>query len=700
VFLKVIGAVVSLPLLFFLPGLALVRSRLFNGAGESWVQRLVLVIGLSVAIASLLALLMAEAGYLRIWLLDLVLAAIATLPRLIFGGTPRRVFFPRPGRWELVIVIVLVALSLIMFFRPAEFVAGEGDPAYYYTIGFNIAHTGQVNVTDASVTRMSDYELGTFYVNNIAQVDPFHLVNRATGKIQPLLYHMLPVWIGIFIMLFGAFGGLYVIPVFALLGLLVIYALARRMAGVPGAAAAGLLAATFTLSVWFARIPLSEIMGAFFLMCSLLFFVDFLKSDDTLMGLASALAVTSAACVRPEAALAFVPMIVVMAVRMVTKRYRTADYVTANALLAAGVAVLVYIKVAEFDYVSANFSKVVKIFGSHANMNTFLIVMAALLAVGFVVFNLRPLQRWLARAGDALRKRTERRAHVLVKVAQGVLALLVLAAFVFLMNFGRGTATARAPQKMFINTAILFGGIAVIVFVAGLCMLIFAAEQLSFSFMAAFLVIGLSFGVQGSSLALGLYPWDSRRFMTVTVPLLLVGFGYLVSLLWKRRGVVLKVVAIVALTSFLFVFAWHDATIYNLVDYKGMNASLTQLAGKMDDDVVVFVDPYNAEVFGVALRYQHGVDARKVFILRSPRGFTRMVKEYQRQGRRVLIDTADMHLKNVRFTRVINSLVKFEPAFTYDISYPHLVPAAGSGFPKKATTQDHQLKFYYVVPRA
>ncbi len=213
---KIIGAVVSLPLLLLLPGLALLRGRLYCGVGDSWAERLLFVVGTSAGISSLLALLMAEAGYLRIWLLDLVLAAVTLLAFIAFGDTRRAVFFPRPRRRELLAVAAILLVAVVMFARPAEFVAGEGDPSYYYNIGYHLAHSGEMNVHDGSVPALSDYEISTFYVNDIAQFDAFQLRDRAAGRLQPLLYHLLPAWIGIFIMLFGPFGGLWVTPLFAL----------------------------------------------------------------------------------------------------------------------------------------------------------------------------------------------------------------------------------------------------------------------------------------------------------------------------------------------------------------------------------------------------------------------------------------------------------------------------------------------------
>src|SRR5450756_1562911 len=116
--------VITLPLLFFIPGFVLLRGRLFSSNDMPWIEKLLLAVVLSVSAASLIALFLAEVGYLRIWLLDLLLAALAIAARLIFGGQKTPIFSPRPVRWEIVIIILLCLLSLLMFFRPAEYVAG------------------------------------------------------------------------------------------------------------------------------------------------------------------------------------------------------------------------------------------------------------------------------------------------------------------------------------------------------------------------------------------------------------------------------------------------------------------------------------------------------------------------------------------------------------------------------------------------
>ncbi|MBK5093988.1 MAG: glycosyltransferase family 39 protein, partial [Actinobacteria bacterium] len=505
--------------------------------------------------------------------------------RLIFKDTKTKIFSPGPVRWEIVVVAMLVLLSLIMFFHPAEYVAGEGDPEYYFNNGYHLAHTGSMSVYDKSVPKMSEFEIGTFYYDGIAQFFPFHLRNRATGRIQPLLYHLLPTWIGIFIMLFGTWGGLYVVPLFALLGMLALFALARRFAGLIGATIGTLLGILFFLQVWFSRAPVSETFCQLFVLAAILFFYEFLSSKDILVGIAAAASVTAAATARPEAVVMVIPMLIVMAARMFKERYRAGDYAFVNALLLGQVYIWFYVRFAEYHYVRTNVAKVIKFLGPQNGMNIFLILWALLIGAALVFFNLPLINRLLVRIGGRVSARLEDYRQDIARSAKAALALAALATFVYL---GSAPASADSPQKFFYNTALLFGGLTVFVFVAALCLLIYEMDSLGTSFLIAAFVIVNTLSLQESSLALGQFPWDARRFMLVVVPMLMVGFGYLAGRLWKTKRVELRALTIAASVCFLVLFCYYLAPIYNHTDYKGIDRQLTALSKKMDGDVVIF----------------------------------------------------------------------------------------------------------------
>lgn len=694
--MRILGAVITLPLLFFIPGYVFLRTRLFSSKDMPFIEKLLLAVVLSVSAASLIALFLAEAGYLRIWLVDLLLGALAVGARLVFGDEKTRIFSPRPLRWEVAIVAILVLLSLVMFFRPAEFVAGEGDPEYYFNNGYHLAHTGSMSVYDRSVPKMSEFEIGSFYYTGIAQFFPFHLRNRATGRIQPLLYHLLPTWVAIFIMLFGTWGGLYVVPLFALLSMLALFALARRFSGLLGATIATLLGTLFFLQVWFARAPTSEVFCQLFVLAAILFFYEFLSTGDILTAVAAAASATAASTARPEALIMVIPMLVVMAARMFKERYRAGDYVFVNAILVGQVYVWLYVRFCEFQYVSSNFGRIIRLFGRESNMNTFLIVWALLIGAAFVFFNLPAINRFFAKAGVRVSERIKRYRQYIARSGKAALSLATLATFIYSYTV---SAKADSSYRFLFNTALFFGGVAVFVLVAGLCLLIYEVDSFGTSFLVASFVIVNTLSLQESSLALGRFPWDSRRFMLVVVPMLAVGFGYLASRLWKTKRIELRTLAIAASAFFLILFCYYLAPIFNLPEYKGVDRQLTVLAKRMDKDVVIFTGGYLGETVGLPLRYQHGVDARKIFTLSDPVRFTELVKKYNREGKKVLLEASGIGANEIPYNPAVRDLLDFKKAFKMQITYPRLFPVS-SGRPSKTGIDKHETEFYYLEPKA
>jgi len=693
--LRILGAVITLPLLFFIPGYVFLRTRLFSSKDMHWIEKILLAVVLSVSAASLIALFLAEAGYLRIWLLDLLLATLAVAARLLLGDIKTPIFTPRPVRWEIVVVVVLVLLSLLMFFRPAEFVAGEGDPEYYFNNGYHLAHTGSMSVYDRSVPKMSEFEIGSFYYTGIAQFFPFHLRNRATGRIQPLLYHLLPTWIALFIMLFGTWGGLYVVPLFALLGMLALFALARRFSGLLGAAIATLLGTLFFLQVWFSRAPTSEVFCQLFVLAAILFFYEFLSTGDILIGVAAAASATAASTARPEALIIVIPMLLVMAARMFRERYRAGDYAFVNAILLGQIYVWFYVRFCEFQYVSSNFGKVLRLFGRESNMSRFMLAWAILIGLAFIFYNVPVINRYLVKVGERVSNRFKQYTAALNKGLRVALSLGILATFVY---FYIAPRASNASQKFFTNTALFFGGVTVFIFVLCLCLFVYELDSLGASFLiATFLMANILF-LQESSLALGRFPWDSRRFMLVVVPMLAVGFGYLANRLWMTRRVAFRTLVIIASAFFLILFCYYLAPIFNLTEYKGVDRQLTAYAKKMDKDVVIFTGGYLGETVGLPLRYQHGVDARKIFTLSDPARFAELVEKYNREGKKVMLEASGIGANEIPYNPAVRDLLEFKKAFKMQITYPRLFPVS-SGRPSKTGVDKHETEFYYLEPK-
>ena len=696
------GVLFTVPLIFFLPGYSLARGRPFKG-DLTWIEKLLLTISLSVSAASLVALLTAEVGFFRIWLVDVLLAAISAAGLLLFRNRRGRFLSLLPKARELAFLALLILLCLLMFFRPAEYVMGEGDPEIYFNIAYNLSRTGRISIYEPSVREMSEAELNTFYYRGAEQFFLFHLRDRAKGRIQPLVNHLLPVWMALFSSIFGKLGGLYVLPVFALLGVLAVYAIARRLAGLPGALVASLLSATCFLWMWFARIPNTEVFAAFPVLASFLFFMRYLDEGDGLVAFASALSITAASLARPEALLFTVPMLLVVIYRMFAQGFTKADYLLSNTLLAGAAVTLVYIRLFAFEYVSANFGKALKPLARHSVMNLALLAGGALVAIAFVFYNARPLHRYLFRIGSRVERGMGVARQHISTAFRAVLSFTVLAAFFYLYRFTpTGTRGPASPRNIFTNTAATLGGVGVFVFVAGLCLLIFEARTPGFSFLLAFAVVTSALARAESSADLGLYPWFSRQYMVVVIPLFFVGFAYLFERVWElktARRVELRTTALLVFTSFLIVFLAFDAPVLGHRELAGTERQLAALSRRLEGKVVIFTNWYSGETVAMPLRYQYGVDTRKVFDLSDARSFAGIIKRYDDEGRKVLIEMSGVDSGVIHCNRKLYRLLQFEPAFDAVISYPRMFPTQ-DGSPGELIIERSPLKFYYVTPRA
>lgn len=692
---KIIGVLVTLPLAFFLPGYALFKSRLFTEFRMQWLAKLLFAIAVSAVAASLVALFLAEVGYLKIWLLDIVLAALTIGIRLAFGSTGRSFFVSRPKRSEVLAVAALCILAVGLFFRPFEFVIGDGDPGYYFNTGYNIAATGKVNIYDAAVPKMSNQQLETFFSNSIMQFYPYHLRDRATGRIQPLLYHQLPVWISVFISLFGTWGGFFVVPLLALLSILFIFAFVRRYTSLFGALAAAGLLALFFPQMYFARMPISEIASQFFILAALFFFLEFTRSKGPAMALAVAGAATVAMTLRAEAMIIAVPLLIVELVEVFRGKYEKGDVVFTNTMLLGLLFTWLYINSAEYQYFASNAQRVVRAFGGNVGMHRLMTVFLISIAGAALFFNLPFLRRLCARAGSAVGRAAARMRLNFGKAATGVLAAATLGLFLYLYFYAPATTgSAESPHNFFFNTALFFGGIAVFVFVAGLCWFIYESGSAGFSFVLFFSIFALSAAFSESGVTAGYLPWLSRRFMTLVIPALFIGFGYLAGRLWESRRTWLRPAVALTVALFLAFFMYAARPIVNFVQFQGVNAQVANLADKAGGNLLVFTNGFEGEAIGIPLRYQYGVDARRAYQLGPQVNFAKTVREYNAKGRKVLLETKALSLMGSGLLKTVS----LEKEFTVRIAFPRLY-SSYTVLPRLRGDEVHNITFYNVVPK-
>jgi len=594
------------------------------------------------------------------------------------------------------VVLLLLIIGGLLFFRVDNYIVGDSDPGYYFNNGYHIAQTGSVTVYDSSIPQMSDFEISAFYNKGIVQFFSFHLRNRQTGKIRPLLYDMLPAWIGLFIMLFGRMAGLYVVPLFSLLAMLMVYAIARRYAGIWASFAGAVLATLFFPQVWFSRYPVSEIFAQFFILAALLFFLQMRENDNPMAGLASALALAVAATARPEALLIILPPLIIIIVDMIRGKFRTGQRVFINTLLVSMIYLWIYIRFAEYEYFYKHTFSLLKVAKSRHGVDILMYVAMGLILAGLVVFNLKPLHRLLSRIGLGLKRRYGSRVPRFSLALRVALAVMVVFIFIFYYFIEPGSSDlVFSSSHYFFNMAVFFGGIGIFVFAAAFALMVVREDNVT-SFLFASVVIMYVVAFSENKVTSPYLPWEARRYMSVAIPLLFVGAAYAFSFLWSRRNLFLRVLTVGIAAGFIVMFSIFIAPIFNHVDYRGIDKQLAKFAARAGGDVVIFTDPFLAEMMGVPLRYQYHIDSRTGYYLNDAVGLESMVRKYNKRGRKVILELGGDGVPT--FDPAILDKFSIEPAFSETISYPRLSITYNSR-PQKVGSQVFGLNFFYLEPR-
>jgi len=178
---------------------------------------------------------------------------IVGLAVLAWRFEPRRLQLDIAG---LIPAVVGLALAAVFFFTGFEYGTGDRDPGVYVETGAAIARTHSLPFTDDLVSAglPGGVSPGAEWPGLWDQ--PGH-----PGKIFPQFYHLWPALMAT-AKDAGGFTGLFNLgPLVGLIAVALAVAIARRIAGMPGAWTAALILPTNMLEVWQAKYPSAEIFG-------------------------------------------------------------------------------------------------------------------------------------------------------------------------------------------------------------------------------------------------------------------------------------------------------------------------------------------------------------------------------------------------------------------------------------------------------
>jgi len=281
-------------------------------------ERGLLLLFIPIASLSLIGMILAELG---VFTLGRALAgtAILTIGGWVFArrdlrSEPEPVAMPR---WVALLFAAALLVAAPLFSQPGEYLVEGYDSSVYLAIGESVYRTGALVTADPLLSLIPAEDRPALMG---ADRDWPHLVNRFPGGIQittnqdlvvPNFFHLLPVWIAVFLGLAGPQGGYYVNVVFASLSVLVTGLIGRRAWSAPAGTVSALLLAVNFGQVWYARQPSSEILAQFLLLAAILFTLMACDRHSRIAGACAGAAVGLAGLVRIDVLFLFGPLGVV-----------------------------------------------------------------------------------------------------------------------------------------------------------------------------------------------------------------------------------------------------------------------------------------------------------------------------------------------------------------------------------------------------
>jgi hypothetical protein len=214
----------------------------------------------------------------------LVLMRRESSPRLVAAAPSRRSLLPA------LLLLIILAFALFLRVPPSLYVHGGQDQGVYVNMSQHFVRSGGIFIHDEMLEEAFSGK-GPFAeaIRPLFKLPPpevtiedhyegyrvagFYLGDKETGRVVPQFFHLHPMWLALFSLMFGFPRSVYALTVFSLLALAAVFHLSKR---VFDSQAAALLTVAFLainiIQVWTNRFPVSETIAQAFLFGGLLFY--------------------------------------------------------------------------------------------------------------------------------------------------------------------------------------------------------------------------------------------------------------------------------------------------------------------------------------------------------------------------------------------------------------------------------------------
>ena len=658
---SILKTIILIPIILIIPGAVIVLYVRDRSQADLILSEIIfLSLGISVAVSSFAGLVLAELGQFSLTKLSIVLLSLSALVAIAWlirrKGVERS--WSKSPWWWVVGLLLLIIISSFLFIGRSEPMLNEADPRPYLVEGVNIAQNGKIPLVNRMLPQLSEDEVVLLYGEKALRGDQeygthlwdheyatgFLIEDPAKGEVRTRYFPLYSVMIAISYRLLGLRATLTVMnPFLAILALLLIVLLVRRLLGGKIALLAGLILVVNPLMVWFARYPIPEFYAQLMVTLGIFCFALYYPwgerpSGKGYWGLLSAVAFSLAPTAKFDLYLILFPLAGIIFLIYALKVVRREKFAY---LLWFVLPLVLFVfhgwvgqKIFSGRYLQVTSSVVPRFIRS----NILLISILGLIALAALPYLFRLItEHGKIDKGLDIAKKYWRPALAILLLAMCIFAFLVLP----YISWGRNASEAQ-QKATFQRMSWYFGYIGVIIFIIGL--VIFVMKNLDQRTLAFFLM-GTSIAVMlfYNPLCAPIHMWFLRRFIPVVIPFMgiLMAYGLIKapqSIRERRARKMVAGAAVVALVAVLVFTSLYTAKIKGVVQYGGSLESTQELAVRLKgkEKVAIFYDAVSRGYYADTLRYIFGVNSLPLASRTGdPKVFAKLIDKLWSQGKEV-----------------------------------------------------------------
>jgi hypothetical protein len=612
-----------LPLMFFLPGFFILRGFCSSIEGPRRIGLVEIIISsiiISIVVSGFVILGLAAVGYLSVLAIfavnSIIVVSLYALKRKTHGDIHWRLY-----KWETIALLILVLVSVALFFHPSEEITARHDIGVYLNTGINIGRTGSIQIEDQFLANVPTNSLGVLYSmaeNPLSHYEglefpDFVIVDSVDGTVLPIQPHLAQVWMGTFYMLFGIGGVFWTTPLFGLISVLVLYFLVRSTFGFKAALISSLLMSICYPQVFFAQYSSPEMLFQLLFLSGTFCLFRFLETDRNLMwGVISAFAFGQLLFVRIDGIFVFLPLLVVVLWLGLKARQGLKWVYFIAPLFVSMLLFLLYSNTflsPYFELLAGNISAAYGLrFDASAIILGLVVILASILGViSFATLKNRSIRDRIL----SIESRIWKPLIILTTVYLVALFLFSPEIIEFrpiyeLLPIGRGTVDPVAVLALFISPIGVAAGF------LGIYMVLLKKNRkglLILALASPFLFIYLLTIPNNPA-----FPWLMRRQITVVVPVFMILTGFVFSLALEhlktiRKDLVKRSFAVICLVCFLVPVAFSVYMLPPLLEpqFGGYTEKIENISNDFDSNDIILDDCRSTDAaISLPLKYAFG----------------------------------------------------------------------------------------------